>query len=317
MPYNSNATNDERNAINLRLKEIILGRAKNAGSFPTDVAGFNLVRRETANEVRVFYKPFVGLTVQGRKRSVIGGGEYTYGEYHCFVAGIDMPSESWITGASETEPFLALSLDLDRSLVARIVSEMAAPGLSADVDCASGSRTTGSQAKSVAVMEADVPLMRAFLRLAELLDEPQDIPVMAPLLIKEIHYRLLAGAQGAWLKAICSVGSAENRIASAVTWIRENFKEPMNVGQLAKNVGMSPSRFFRNFKSLTGSSPLQFQKMLRLYEAQRLLLSGECDVAGAAYGVGYESPPQFIREYKRLFGQSPRRDTEQKRSSLR
>lgn len=292
--------------INEQLKEKILDHVFEPGAHPTAIPGFKLVRRVLANDLRVFYKPFIGLTVQGFKRTMVGKDEYSYGEYHCFVAGVDMPSESYITIASDEKPFLALSLDLDRSLVARLASEMPS----------SGRRTIGAE-KSVAVMEADGKVMAAFLRLAELLDEPEDIPVMAPMLIREIHYRLLLGTQGTWLRTICSIGTASNQVARAVTWLRENYKGSLNVEELARKVGMSPSSFFRNFKQMTTLSPLQFQKSLRLYEAQRLMLNNEHDVANAAYAVGYESSTQFIREYKRMFGESPHRDINRKREALK
>ncbi len=295
----------ELERMNEQLKEIILSRMAEPGSHPTAISGFNLVRRVQANELRVFYKPFIGLTVQGFKRTIVGKDEYSYGEYHCFVAGVDMPSESYITVASDEEPFLALSLDLDRSLVAQLAAEVP-----------STSRMEPGAGKSVAVMEVDAKVMAAFLRLAQLLDEPEEIPIMAPMLIREIHYRLLLGPQGAWLRTICSLGTASNQVAKAVTWLRENFKAPLQVEELARRVGMSSSSFFRNFKQMTTISPLQFQKALRLYEAQRLMLAGECDVASAAYAVGYESSTQFIREYKRMFGDPPRRDVSRKRAAM-
>lgn len=295
----------EREEINRQLKEKVLGRASDPGRHPTAISGFHLVRRVRANELCVFHRPFIGLTVQGCKRTLVGKGEYSYGEYHCFVAGVDMLSESYITIASDEEPFLALSLDLDRSLVARLAAEMPSP-----------SRRTPGAGKSVAVMEADAKVMTAFLRLAELLDEPEEIPIMSPMLIREIHYRLLLGPQGTWLRTICSLGTTSNQVARAVTWLRENYKTPLQVEELAQRVGMSSSSFFRNFKQMTTLSPLQFQKALRLYEAQRLMLTSEYNVANAAYAVGYESSTQFIREYKRMFGEPPRRDVSRKRAAF-
>ena len=197
---------DLRKQINAHLKEAVMLRAPEPGSHPTAIPGFHFIRRVSTNELRVFYKPFIGLTVQGFKRTIVGKDEYSYGEYHCFVAGVDMPSESYITIASDEEPFLALSLDLDRSLVAQLAAEIPSPA-----------RMEPGAGKSVAVMEADAKVMAAFLRLAELLDEPEEIPIMAPMLIREIHYRLLLGPQGAWLRTICSLGTASNQVAQAVT----------------------------------------------------------------------------------------------------
>ena len=208
--------------INGQLKEKILGRASESGSHPTAISGFHLVRRVQANELCVFYRPFIGLTVQGFKRTIVGKDEYSYGEYHCFVAGVDMPSESYITVASDEEPFLALSLDLDRSLVAQLAAEIPHPA-----------RTEQGMGKSVASWKRR-QVMAAFLRLTELLDEPEEIPIMAPMLMREILYRLLLGPQGAWLRTICSLGTASNQVAQAVTWLRENYKAPLQVEELAQ-----------------------------------------------------------------------------------
>lgn len=297
--------NDKVAIINAKLKEKILARTPVAGSHPTQISGLNFIRREQTNELRVFYKPFIGLTVQGFKRTSIGGEEYAYGKYHCFVAGMDMPSESYIEFATKEEPFLAISLDLDRSLVAALAVELGESGIKAS-----------GNSKGVAVMAADEKIMEAFLRITELLENPAEISVLAPLLIKEIHFRLLNGPQGAWLRAICSLGTTSNQVARAISWIRENFKSALNMEELAKKIGMSSSSFYRNFKQMTSVTPLQFQKTLRLYEAQRLMLANEVDVANAAYTVGYESSTQFIREYKRMFGKPPHRDIQGRRSKL-
>ena len=272
---------------------------------PTAIAGFNLYRREHNNSNCMFYRPFIGLTLQGHKHSTIGKKEYAYGKYACVVAGVDAPSQSYITVASEQEPFLAMSISLDRPLVARLATEMHF-----------AQSTPDDLTKSVAVMEADTKLMNTFLRLLELLDDPEEIPIMAPMLLREIHYRVLLGPQGAWLRSLCAVGSASNQIARAITWLRENFRAPLQIDDLASQVGMSSSSFFRHFKQITTLSPLQFQKTLRLYEAQRLLLGNEFDVANAAYAVGNESPTQFIREYKRMFGEPPHRDVTRRRGAI-
>ena len=297
---------DKRIAINREIRDKILARMSQAGSHATDIPGFRLVRRESGNELRVFYKPFIGLTVQGSKRTIIGDEEYAYGAYHVFVTGVDMPSESHILNASPRDPFLALSLDLDRTLVAQLAAEALA--------VQEAGRCAG---KSVAIVEADEKLMAAFLRLLDLLDEPSEIPIMAPLLVREIHLRLLLGPQGQWLRSICSLDSPGNQIAKAITWLREHFREPLSVDELAAQTGMSPSTFYRNFKSITTYSPLNFQKSLRLYEAQRLMLADVKSVADASFSVGYESSTQFIREYRRIFGESPKRDISRRLKALK
>ena len=264
------------------------------GRHATAIPGFQLVRRETAEEHCELYEPLIGLTAQCRKHTLVAGEDYRYGPGHCLIAGVDMPSKTTILSASPEEPFLALALDLDRELVARLSADggAVAPGIP----------------RGAAVMPAEAKVIRAFSRLLELLDEPEDIPVMAPLLVREIHHRLLLGPQGGWLRAICAGGAVVNRVAEAVRWIRANYKSPLAVPDLAKSVGMSESSLFRAFRELTGLSPLQFQKTLRLYEARRLIFTRASNVENAAYAVGYASATQFAREYKRLFGEAPKRD---------
>ena len=140
-------------------------------------------------------------------------------------------------------------------------------------------------------------VLDAFLRLTELLDTPDQIPVLAPMIVREIHYRLLVGPRGRFLRAVNTAGSRGNRIAKAIAWLRNNYKEPLQVDELARKVNMAPSTFHRHFKQITTLSPLQYQKRLRLYEAQRLMLVENEYDSSACLAVGYESPTQFNREY--------------------
>ncbi len=153
-----------------------------------------------------------------------------------------------------------------------------------------------------------MPLLAAFQRLVDLLAEPEDIPILAPIIRREITYRLLVGDQGARLRQMASAGSRSHQIARAIDWLKGNFTRPLRIDDLAARVGMSGSTFHHHFRSMTASSPLQFQKQLRLHEARRLMLTDHLDAAAAAFEVGYESPSQFSREYKSLFGAPPLRD---------
>ncbi|MEG6501543.1 MULTISPECIES: AraC family transcriptional regulator [unclassified Desulfovibrio] len=294
--------------INEQLKEQVLRWTPETGRLQTAIDGFMVVRRAQNNEVvNIFDIPLIGLTVQGFKHSVIGSQSYQYGEGHCLITGIDMPTSSRILPVSPDSPgehFLAVALHLDRELIAQLAAET--PPVQ---------RYSGPH-KVVAVAEADPKVVAAFLRLINLLDEPEEIPVMAPLFIREIHHRLLAGPQGEWLRTVCTNGTRTNQIARAITWLRENYKEPLRVDVLAQMVNMATSTFHRHFKEVTDRSPLQFQKQLRLYEAKRLMLFDSHDVNNAAYAVGYESSTQFIREYKREFGAPPRRDTSRLRPQM-
>ena len=165
----------------------------------------------------------------------------------------------------------------------------------------------------LAVGSVTLPLLNAFQRLLGLLDEPQDIPILAPTLQKEIIYRLLVGEQGARLRSIAAVGTQSNHIAQTINWLNENFARPLRVDELASMAQMSSSTFFEHFRTMTALSPVQYQKRLRLQEARRLMLSRDLDAASAGFQVGYESASQFSREYRRHFGAPPIADIQQLR----
>ena len=239
----------------------------------------------------------VGLIVQGRKESVIGREIFRYGELDCLVNGVDMPSESRILGASPEQPLLAVSLVINRALATELAS------VAASSFDAPGGRCLGV---SVARVEPDVH--DAFARLVDLLDRPEEAALMAPLLVREVLFRVLAGPQGGDLRRLHTVGSHGHQVAEAIIWLRANYMRPLSVDALAARVAMATSTFHRQFKKVTSLSPLQFQKRLRLYEAQRLMLSRNLDANHAGRAVGYESSSQFSREYSRLFGAPPRRD---------
>ncbi len=281
------------------LKDKILRWCEQTGGSPTPIEGLMMSRRENDDQLNnCFYRPTVGVVVQGSKRSIIGNEEFRYGEYHCLVVGVDMPSVSHLTVASPEQPFLAISLKLDRYLITKLAAEIppaSRPG-------------NGVSCKGVAVAEVDPGVLDAFLRLAELIEKPDQIPFLAPMIIREIHYRLLTGSHGECLRMINTIGTQSNQIAQAITWLRENYKEPLQIDALAQQLNMATSTFHRHFRQVTTISPLQFQKRLRLYEAQRMMLTDDKDASSAALDVGYESATQFNREYKRLFGEPPHRD---------
>lgn len=279
------------------LKEKLLRWTPEPGRYPTAVEGLTIVRRDEVNQPEnCFHKPLVGVIVQGFKRSIIGSEEYRYGENNCLVAGVDLPSVSYITEASPERPFLGLSLSLDKYLITQLAAEIPP-----------SSRPGNVSYKGISIAEVDPDVLDAFLRLAELQEKPEQIPVLAPMIIREIHYRLLIGPQGERLRMLNTLGAPSNQIARTITWLRDNYRGTLQVDELARKVNMATSTFHRHFRELTTLSPLQFQKRLRLYEAQRLMLAENEDAAVAAMAVGYESPTQFNREYKRLFGEPPYR----------
>ena len=295
MPENSQNGLMEKNRI---LKEKLLKWLQEPGEYQTPVTGLVLYRRDDSEACEnCFYEPAVGLIVQGNKHSVIGSQEYHYGENYSLLNSVDLPSKNYILEATPQTPFLGVGLKIDKYLVSQLMTEF--PKLSKMAD-------EPVKGLSVAVIEHDI--FDAFLRLIDLLENPEEIPVMAPMIIREIHYRLLVGPRGKFLRAINTAGSQGNRIAQAISWLRNNYREPLQVDELAKKANMATSTFHRHFKQITTLSPLQYQKRLRLYEAQRLMLVENEYASNACLAVGYESPTQFNREYKRLFGEPPSRN---------
>lgn len=290
--------------LNDSLKERLLIWLPEQSRLETPIPGLALSRYdENISAIKCFYNPMVALVVQGFKRSMIGDHEANYGELHCVTVGIDMPGIFHITDASPQAPFLSLSVKLDRRIITQLITE--APSV---VTAQEG------EVPSVVVDEAGKDLLQAFSRLVELLDTPSRISVLAPMILREIHYYLLCGSQGKCLRLFNTNGTQANQIAQAISWLRENYTSPLRMEELARYVNMAPSTFNRHFKEVTSLSPLQFQKRLRLYEAERLMLLEGKDAGTAALMVGYESGSQFNREYKRQFGAPPRKDIAKKRS---
>jgi AraC-like DNA-binding protein len=273
------------------------------GKFPTAIEGLCLARGNENVRIDCFNAPYIGIIVQGSKKTVAADGEYLCTE-GCYIAyGMDLPSVSHIAVASAKKPHLAFSIPLDRHVISQ---------LAAKVKTAPSSKAY----KGITVAEATPELLEACLRLLKLLDAPDRIPVLAPMIIQEIHYYLLTGPQGEDFRLLGILETHNNRIARAISWLRQNYREPIRIKELAAQVNMSLPSFGRHFKQITGMSPLQFQKRLRLYEARRLMLAEEKSAETVAFTVGYKSPPQFNREYKRQFGDPPHTDIKQLRESL-
>lgn len=228
---------------------------------------------------------------------LIGERAYAYDPERFLITSLDLPASSQILEASRDEPCLGLVLKLDLRVTAELI---AASGLLPPRE-----RTTGGSAALGTVTPA---LLEPFVRLLGLLDEPGTIPVLAPLIEREIHYRLLTSDLAARLRQIASVGSQSQRVAKAIDWLKRNYRQPLRIDELAAHVQMSASSLHHHFSELTAMSPLQYQKWLRLSEARRLMLNERHEAASAAFEVGYESPSQFSREYARLFGAPPKRD---------
>ena len=254
-----------------------------------------------------FFEPVVILVAQGTKLVRIGEEERLFGENVCFVSGIDLPVSSCVADASPERPYLALSLALDMGLIAALSAEM--PPLRPPPD------GSAPDLRAVATHEADPELLDAFVRLAEIAEHPTLAPLLGEALTREIHCRLLLGPFGCALREFNTGGTRSGQIMRVLAWLKENYEKPLAVAELARRANMAPSTFHKYFKEITAMSPLQYQKRLRLDAARRLLLSGR-DVTGAALEVGYESVSQFGREYKRLFGEPPKRHIAAARAAL-
>jgi len=264
----------------------------------TIVPGLTLYRKsEPTQPYSGMYPPCICLAVQGAKRAVLGGDEYIYDAENYLITPINLPTIVQILEASPEKPYLGLVLDLDLRTLAELMVDSALPA-----------PQTQQQGHAMATGRLTPELLDAFKRLVDLIDSPGDIPILAPIIKREIFYRLLVGEQKMRLRQMATAGSQGNRIAQAIDWLKENFTQPLRVDDLAAKVNMSTSTFHHHFRALTAMSPLQYQKWLRLNEARRLMLSENEDAAAAAFQVGYESPSQFSREYSRLFGNSPLRD---------
>ncbi len=279
------------------IKNKLLDMMPEQGMRETDgMGGMAFYRHETANKIeRCFYEPVMVVILQGRKHSVVGLEKISYGAGQCLVTGVDLPISSFLTDVSHEKPLLSITLPVDKYIISQLLPEV---GFEEDQDI--------TPAKAMAVTDLDGHIMDAFLRLTELADTPDQAKILAPMIIREIHYRMLAGPLGNQLRMISTYGTPSHQIAQAVDWLKENYDKPLKIDELAESVNMAYSTFRRHFKKLTTMSPVQYQKKLRLYEARRLMLHGECNASGACYAVGYESPTQFNREYKRMFGEPPR-----------
>lgn len=268
----------------------------------TPIPGISLFRREhPAPPAICMVEPSVVMVVQGVKQMLVGGEAYPYDINHFLVTSLDLPANSEVIEASPESPCLGFVLKLDL----RIMSELIAQG-----GLPFPTERSDDWGAGIGIGKVTPALLQPLKRMLDLLDEPSAISVLAPLIAREIHYRLLLSDQAARLWQIASIGSQSHRVAKAIDWLKMNYTATLRIDELAAYVQMSTSSLHHHFRQLTAMSPLQYQKWLRLNEARRLMLNEDKDAASAAFGVGYESPSQFSREYARLFGAPPKRDIE-------
>jgi AraC-like DNA-binding protein len=247
-------------------------------------------------------EPCVALIVQGSKRTDIGNHSFQFCAGQILVVLANQPIVSQVTDAQAEAPYLAMAVELEPGLVAELLTDRPIPALLAD----------HRQEPQPSI--ADEALLDPLYRLLSLLDHPQDVDVLLPMLKREIAWRLLAGPQG-WLTRQISLGNGESsQVMRVMRWIRTHYSEPISVDALASMASMSLSSFYRHFERIAGTSPLQYQKQVRLQEARTQLLAGGGDTISIAYAVGYRSQSQFSREYRRMFGIAPMRDVRRSQS---
>ena len=279
-----------------QLSSAIQRHIPNDGIHDTLVPALMLFRSSKPSEhAAAVYEPSLVIIAQGSKEVLLAKETYRYDPAQSLLVSVDLPVAARVVEASPERPCLGTRISLDPA----VVGELLADGLT--------SPPLGSPARGLAVTPVEPPLLNAVTRLVGLLDTPEDIPALAPLVLREITYRILIGPEGSRLRQLASAGAPAQKIAKSIRWLKGHFAESLQITWLAKEVRMSPSAYHLHFKGVTGMSPLQYQKHLRLQEARRLMLGEGLDAAEAAFHVGYESPSQFSREYRRLFGAPPRR----------
>ncbi len=271
---------------------------KDASEYDTAIPGLKISRwTQPTPPTSYTHKPSICLIAQGKKQVLLGEDSYIYDSNHFLISSVDLPITANIIEADEQHPYLGLIMELDLQEISQLI-----------VESEFSFQPVKEAQKGIAVGTLSESLLDAFYRLMHLLDEPETIKILAPVIKREIFYRLLMSEQGQRLNQTVTNGSHSHQISKAIDWLKNNFVKPLSVGDLASYSGMSKSAFYTHFRSMTSMSPLQFQKKLRLSEARRLMLTENLDAMATTYRVGYESPSQFSREYSRLFGAPPSKD---------
>jgi AraC-like DNA-binding protein len=280
------------------LADLILRHARGEGVHATAVPRLWLIRMSGPTEpIHTLHEPALCVIVQGAKQVTLGSRILFYDPEKYLVVSTDLPVAGHVVRASAAAPYLCLRIDLDPALLAALLPEAGLPPPSA-----------GRAPPGLALSPATPDMADTVLRLARLLDSPRDIAVLAPLVLRELHYRLLTGPEGEAVRAMAAPDGRLAQVNRAIAWLKRNPAEPVSIAALAAEAGMSASALHHAFKAVTELSPLQYQKRLRLQEARRLMVARALDAASAGFAVGYGSPSQFAREYKRLFGQPPAQD---------
>ncbi len=285
--------NDKVLELALRYAE---GHADRAGIAPCPIPGLSVIRAAHASELQyAVSQPLVAIVLRGRKRVRMGHDVFDFGAGDSLIISADVPTVSQITEASVGDPYCSVVMELDKVVLAELAVDIrAAPPV---------------HSAPIRIEPTDAEVKDAAHRMLKLVARPTSLPILGAQMVREFHYWLLCGRHGPAIRGLGWPNSRSQKIGRAIGVLRRDFHKPLTVAMLAETAGMSPSTFHQHFKAITSLSPVQFQKQLRLIEARRQMLSGECSPAIAAFNVGYESVPQFTREYARLFGLPPARET--------
>lgn len=305
---NQNDEQREQSRIRENREELIerAGRVSaEDGSIELFPGFFRARASKPTQSLHSIYQPAFCFIAQGAKRALLGEELFSYDPGSYLLYTVDLPLVFHVDDASAEKPYFGFRLNLAPALVAEVLMESGiAP------------KKRKAPVKAIDVSQIDADLLDALLRLVRLYEKPDQMPLLAPLIIKEIIYRLLIGGQGARLSHLVTVSGETKRISEAIGYLRQRLTEPLKIEEIARRFGMSASGFHAQFKSVTAMSPLQFQKQIRLQEARRLMLGDNLDAASAGFRVGYEDPAYFSRDYKNLFGAPPLRDISRMRSKL-
>ncbi|RRJ67625.1 AraC family transcriptional regulator [Paenibacillus oralis] len=284
-----------------QLARLLLRHAPSNGTHQTVMPSLTLMyAAHPAEPLETVHKPSVCVVAQGAKTATLAEETYRYDPSTYLITSVELPTIGRIVEASPGTPYLSLKLSFDTDVILEILNKMNLP-VSAPVEAGRG----------ITVNRMSSSLLEAVVRLMQLLDTPEDIPMMEPLIVREILYRMLQGEPGAFLHQFAIAGSHGYNIAQAIRVINRQYDRPLAVEQLAKSANMSVSAFHKHFKRVTAMSPLQYLKTVRLQEARRLMLAESMPASDAAFRVGYESPSQFSREYARMYGKPPMRDVQE------
>ncbi len=288
------------NDLRLELAKTIEQFSAGDGLHASPVAGVHCIEfSQTDSPTKRHWRASLGIVVQGCKEVVLGDEVYRFDDAHYIAAPVDLPVTSRIFSASREKPFLSLLIDFDALTLSEVAAQIETEY----------PKEIGNSLRAIFIGEASERMLDAAVRLAKLFETPDDAPVLAPLVIKEIFYYLLKGSDGAAIRQFVSAGSKMHKISKAIYKVRSELSDEVDVSALARDVNMSRSAFFKHFNEMTAMSPIQYQKRLRLLEARRLMIDEGETAESAAYRVGYRSSSQFSREYSSMFGNAPLRDT--------